>query len=134
MPKKLFKKIPSTKQINNFVKRGNEFINSNKPQEKPQEDWECGREMNNNNVKDFIRTLLSSQRAKLKEESEKEYGRGEFEGIRFGRAEILKEIKDFIEKIKNRNDMLEMDGIKYTKGFERALSDILKKLNEMGSA
>lgn len=41
------------------------------------------------------------------------------------RRSLLEEIEEYIEKMKNKNEMVEIDGQKYTQGFEKCRKDIL---------
>src|SRR3990167_6718538 len=43
-------------------------------------------------------------------------------------ASSRSQVVELIKRMKNHNEMLEMEGKKYTEGFEKALSDLLDKL------
>lgn len=47
------------------------------------------------------------------------------------KQDTLAEVEEITGKMKNHNEMLEMDGVKYTEGFEKALDDLLTELNKI---
>jgi hypothetical protein len=92
-----------------------------------------GRESTNRSIfRDETRKHIELFAQKQKEESNNQLANTILmakEGwIDEGRIKQKSEIVEMIETMKNHNEMIEMDGKKYTEGFEKALEDILKKL------
>lgn|SRR3990167_7220804 len=44
---------------------------------------------------------------------------------------LIEKVIEILERMKNHNEMLEMDGKKYTEGFEKALAQAIIKIKEI---
>ena len=100
-------------------------------------EWRWVRErINKPSAEDFLRTSLEKALQTQKTERDKVCEKA-VDAVREvltemferkekrARAELVKKV----ERMKNHNEMLEMEGREYTRGFEKALFDLLKEIN-----
>lgn len=82
-------------------------------------------------IKDFLHQEINKA---YQEGSAKkgEHGRKMYEqGYKESKTQIIQEIIKISEGMKNTTEMKEIEGIKYTTGFKKALSDLKESLQEL---
>ena len=86
-----------------------------------------------------IRTLLEKTREEEKKKwhdvAHDEYARGQADSYEIcadiAKQSLLAKLKENVERMKNVNEMVKMDGQKYTMGYEKARKDILKLIKTL---